>query len=186
MERHRTKRVRFRLIPLCLLALSVACGHLRPHSSRLPVALAAVPNKERSAPRAFRGRGALVCLAEEMRTLFEAEVPPVHEHLRGFRLDGKIPPGTLRYCTIVRTAQSEALFVDERFSKHTLILSGRIFPETALLEVSGWQWERGGRIYEVYYWCDVCAIRGFDPGPCACCQAPVVLREAEVRGAKNG
>ena len=31
---------------------------------------------------------------------------------------------------------------------------------------------------DLYYWCEVCSIRGVDPGPCACCQAKVELREA--------
>ena len=130
-------------------------------------------------PTAFRARGRLVCLAEEMKERFGAEVPPVHDHVLGFRLE-KTSPAGLRYPVILRTAQSEALYVDERFKKHTLVLSGRVFPGTGILEVSGWQWERDGKSYEVYYWCDVCTIRGLTPGACACCQAEVELRERVI------
>ncbi len=130
-------------------------------------------------PTAFRARGRLVCLAEEMKERFGAEVQPVHDHILGFRLEKSSPAG-LRYPLILRTAQSEALYVDERFKKHTLILSGRVFPGTGILEVSGWQWHRDGKSYEVYYWCDVCTIRGFTPGSCACCQAEVELRERVI------
>lgn len=145
------------------------------------------PEQTPDTPRALRARGRLVCLAEEMKDRFEAGVQPVHDHLLGFRLERtdrrteKASPGSLRYYTILRTAQSEALFVDERFSQHVLILSGRVFPGTGLLEVSGWQWERDGKIYDVYYWCGVCTIRGFTPGACACCQKDVVLREEPAR-----
>ncbi len=128
-------------------------------------------------PRAFRETGRVVCLAEELRARFGAAVDPVHDHLYGFRVDAKNGP---RYFTLVRTPHSEALFVDERFRKHSLVLSGRIFPGSQLLEVSGWLWIRDGVRYDVYYWCEVCAIRGVDPGPCACCQGEVELREKAV------
>lgn len=139
----------------------------------------------RDEPAAFRGRGGLVCLAEEMEERWGADVPPVHEHLPGFRLaegdeNDEGGGGAPRYLTILRTAQSEALFTDERFSKHPLILTGRTFPGTQLLEVSGWRWIHDGKVFDVYYWCDVCSIRTIDPGPCACCQGNVVLREEEV------
>ncbi len=134
------------------------------------------PEETPNTPTAFRARGRLVCLAEAMKARFGADVQPVHDHVLGFRLEKKSPAG-LRYTVLLRTAQSEALYVDERFKKHTLILSGRVFPGTGILEVSGWQWQRDGKSYEVYYWCDVCTIRGLIPGACACCQAEVELRE---------
>ena len=65
-----------------------------------------------------------------------ADVAPVHEHIRGFRLEGAVPPGGIRYYTLLRTPQSKALHVDKRFQEHPLILSGRIFPGTTILEVS--------------------------------------------------
>lgn len=128
-------------------------------------------------PRAFREKGRLVCLAEEMKRAHGASVQPVHEHLLGFRLERKVEPGSLRFYTLLRTSHSEALFVDERFRERTLILFGRVFPRTATLEISKWQWIRDGKVHEVYYWCEVCSIRGIDPGPCSCCQGKVVLQE---------
>ena len=139
-------------------------------------------------PRAFRARGQVVCMAEEMKKLYGANVQPVHDHLLGFRVAGVLPPDAARYYTLLRTDHSEALYVDKRFRTHTLILWGRTFPQTNLLEVGGWQWFRGGQLYDVYYWCEVCSIRGFDPGLCACCQAPVELRERAAKtepGAKK-
>ena len=32
-----------------------------------------------------------------------------------------------------------------------------------------------GRLKLVTYWCDICAIRAFTPGPCACCQRETTL-----------
>ncbi|MBI5086015.1 MAG: hypothetical protein HZB13_15630 [Acidobacteria bacterium] len=34
---------------------------------------------------------------------------------------------------------------------------------------------RGGRRLVVTYWCDVCAIRAWTPGPCQCCQDEMAL-----------
>jgi len=136
-------------------------------------------------PQAFRHRGRVVCLAEEMNRQYNASLQPVHDHVLGFRVDDKTTVGELRYYTLLRTEQSEALFVDKRFHKHTLVLYGRTFPSSGLLEVSGWQWIHDGKLYDVYYWCETCSIRGVDPGDCACCQAPVELREKLLSDVKT-
>lgn len=130
--------------------------------------------QEKEKPAAFEARGRLVCLIEEMKEKYQAQASPIHEHLAGFRVDGE----PVRYYALFRNALSEALFVDKRFKEHELRLTGRIFPTTSLLEVSRFQWYRDGKLRDVYYWCSVCAIKGVDPGACACCQGDVELREA--------
>jgi predicted RNA-binding protein with PUA domain len=30
--------------------------------------------------------------------------------------------------------------------------------------------DRDGRLKMVTYWCDICSIRTYIPGPCMCCQ----------------
>ena len=40
---------------------------------------------------------------------------------------------------------------------------------------------RDGRIYELYYFCDVCTIETSFPGPCLCCREDVVLLEREKK-----
>lgn len=134
--------------------------------------------QEKEKPVAFEGRGKLVCLIEEMKEKYQAQANPVHDHLAGFRVEGEPPAGGFKYYTLYRNALSEALFVDKRFKEHELRLTGRVFPSTSLLEVTRFQWYRDGRLRDVYYWCSVCAIKGVDPGACACCQQGVELREA--------
>jgi hypothetical protein len=34
---------------------------------------------------------------------------------------------------------------------------------------------KNGKLKMVTYWCDVCSIRSYEPGPCWCCQAETVL-----------
>ena len=147
----------------------VGCQPLDPRDS--------TPHSRATTPVAFRARGQLVCLAEEMKRVHKAAVQPVHDHVVGFRIDEELRVGKARYLTILRTQQSKALFVDKRFQRRDLVLIGRTFPETAILEVSGWRWFKGGKLFDVHYWCEVCSIRSLDPGSCACCQGGVELRE---------
>jgi hypothetical protein len=34
---------------------------------------------------------------------------------------------------------------------------------------------QNGRLKLITYWCDVCSIRAYTPGPCACCQKETTL-----------
>ncbi|HVR75580.1 MAG TPA: hypothetical protein VMT52_14690 [Planctomycetota bacterium] len=143
---------------------------------------AASPATPREAPVHFEMRGRLVCLPEALRDRYGAAVPPVHEHVLALALeverkDAEPRAGDMAYLTILRTPLAERLFADERFRAHTLVLTGRRFPGTTTGEVVACQWIRDGKLYEVDYWCSVCSIKTADPGPCACCQAAVELRE---------
>ncbi|HXX92124.1 MAG TPA: hypothetical protein VEN81_00730 [Planctomycetota bacterium] len=143
--------------------------------------LAALLGLQAEKPALFEGCGKLVCLIEEMKEKYQAQAAPGHDHLWGFRVDDKAQAGGARYYTLFRNAGSEALFVDRRFRDRELRLYGRVFPSSSVLEVSRFQWYREGKLMDVYYWCEVCSIRGVDPGPCACCQAKVELRESPVQ-----
>ena len=122
-------------------------------------------------------RGYLVCLAESMHDLYRADLPADHEHLYGFKTtDGE-------FYTLLRTNLSEALFVDKRLHQKTLIITGRTFPKTHLLEAIRLQSVRDGVIHDLYYYCDTCAIRAAAPGDCVCCQAPVELVEKPIKSA---
>ena len=35
---------------------------------------------------------------------------------------------------------------------------------------------KNGKLQMITYWCDVCSIRSYEPGPCWCCQAETVLQ----------
>ncbi len=121
-----------------------------------------------------RIRGHLVCLAEAMHDLYRADLPVDHEHLYGFKtIDGE-------FYTLLRTNLSEALFVDKGLHQKTLIITGRTFPKTHLLEAIRLQSLQHGVLHDLYYYCDTCAIRAAAPGDCVCCQAPVELVEKPI------
>ena len=122
----------------------------------------------------IRIRGHLVCLAEAMHDLYRADLPADHEHLYGFKTTNGV------FYTLLRTNLSEALFVDERLHQKTLIITGRTFPKTHLLEAIRLQTVHDGVVHDLYYYCDTCAIRAAAPGDCVCCQAPVELIEKPI------
>ena len=126
------------------------------------------------AAKEIRIRGQLVCLAEAMHDLYRADLPADHEHLYGFKTTDGV------FYTLLRTDLSEALFVDERLHQKTLIITGRTFPKTHLLEAIRLQTVRDGVVHDLYYYCDTCAIRAAAPGDCVCCQAPVELVEKPI------
>ncbi len=131
----------------------------------------AAPPTEEQKPKEVELRGKVVCLAEAMHTHYNVELFKTHPHLYGVKTErGK-------YYTLLRTSLAEALFVDARLHEKDLIINGRVFPNTHLLEVIRFASIKAGVVHELYYYCDTCYIRTVAPGDCACCQAPVVLIE---------
>lgn len=69
----------------------------------------------------------------------------------------------------------EAVLRDPRLTNRELRLEGKfaggVFQAQRLYTV------RGGNLYRVIYYCDVCNITAFQPGDCECCQAPTNLVE---------
>ena len=120
-------------------------------------------------------RGRMVCLPEAMHELYQTDLPANHAHVPGFRT----ADGT--FYTLLRTKLSEALFVDKRLGEKELVLRGHVLPKTQMFEMTGMKSVRNGAIYDLYYYCDVCAIKTLAPGPCMCCQGPVKLVEKPLR-----
>ena len=121
-------------------------------------------------------RGRMVCLPEAMHELYQTDLPANHTHVPGF----KTTDGT--FYTLLRAKLSEALFVDKRLGEKELILRGHVLPKTQMFEMTGMKSVRDGAIYDLYYYCDVCAIKTLAPGPCMCCQGPVKLVEQRLHG----
>ena len=131
----------------------------------------ATPPTEAPKPEAVELKGTVVCLAEEMHSHYNVELFKTHEHLYGVKTEGG------KYYTLLRTSLAEALFIDERLREKDLLINGRVFPQTQLLEITRFASIKDGVVHELYYYCDTCYIRTVAPGNCDCCQAPVVLIE---------
>jgi len=121
-------------------------------------------------------RGKMVCLSEEMRRLYGANVQEKHQHDYGFKTENGA------FYSLVRTPMSEALLTDTNLHSKVLLLRGRAFPKTQLLEVTGNLHSlRDGKVNELYYYCDICSIKSSAPGSCMCCREPVHLVEEPVK-----
>ena len=130
-------------------------GRLKPHAASREVGL----------------QGKAVCLPEEMHRAYQTDLPTNHEHIYGFKTTNGV------YYTLLRTKLSEALFADQRVREKELLLTGNVLPKSQILDVTKMRSMRNGVVYDLYYYCDICAIRTVAPGPCVCCQAPVELVE---------
>jgi len=121
-------------------------------------------------------RGQVVCLSEEMRRLHGASVPDKHQHDYGFKTD------TGFFYSLARTSLSEALLTDTNLLGKTFLLKGRIFPKSQIFEVTGnVHTIKGGKVFELFYYCDICSIKSSVPGPCMCCRETVHLVEEQTK-----
>ncbi len=117
-------------------------------------------------------RGRIVCLTEELDKRFNV-LPDCDNRHHVYSLktaDGKIYP-------LLPTDTAAAVWMDERFRQRELQITARAFPNTSYIEVIKLQSWLNGKLHDLYYYCDICAITAFKPGPCECCQEPVEFRE---------
>jgi hypothetical protein len=157
--------------PLCALPADESVKAREADTQTRPLSTerqAKAPQK--TAPEEVLIRGRVVCLAEEMHRLHGIELPGNHLHLYGFRrLDG-------HFYTLLQTRSSEALFVDARMRDRELVLKGRLFDKSCILEVSRFFGVREGWLEEISYYCGICVIHSPSPGPCPCCQEDLELQ----------
>jgi hypothetical protein len=123
-------------------------------------------------PRNVSVRGRIICLTEELARLYEV-VQDCDD--RGHLYAIRTAPGDTYPLLPVDSAA--AVWMDERYRQLELNIVARIFPQGPHLEVIKYQCFKDGRLYDLDYFCDVCMISTHKPGPCECCQDPVVFRE---------
>jgi hypothetical protein len=117
-------------------------------------------------------RGRVVCLTEELEREFQ--IAPDCDK-RGHVYSLKAPDGKI--LTFLPTDTAAAVWDDARVRERELQVTARRVPGTSFIEVIKLQSLVAGRLHDLYYYCDVCAITTHKPGPCACCQDPVVFHE---------
>ena len=117
-------------------------------------------------------RGRILCLTEEYKRLYQVAADCANRgHVYALRTnDNKTYP-------ILPTDSAAAIILDEKTRARELQITARLFPESSFAEVVRLQSLRNGRVYNLFYFCEVCNIRTHKPGPCDCCQDPVEFRE---------
>jgi len=121
--------------------------------------------------------GRVICLTEELQKLYQ--IAPDCE-TRGHVYTLKTNEGKLYPFLPIDTAA--AIWMDERYRTRDLQVTARLFPQTSFIEVIKLQSWLKGKLHDLYYYCDICAITAHKPGPCECCQEPVEFRETPAEG----
>jgi hypothetical protein len=129
-------------------------------------ALSAVPGDPAS-PGALvlELRGRVVCVSPS------AEVQPCGEQTNRFALQPA--EGSLRLFSV--SDLLTRMFEDELVRERELIVRARPTPEG--LETIKVYSVHDGKPWDLDYFCEVCNIVAYAPGPCPCCRRPLVLRE---------
>lgn len=122
--------------------------------------------------------------------VFAGKVVPLAGVLekQGGKLDADAAPFWLALVTddgktypIIKDDGSRMFFKDRTLLDRPMRLTGRLLPQTGLLQVVAVQSVLKGELHDLYYWCDVCSIRTFEPGACGCCGDPLVRKETPAR-----
>jgi hypothetical protein len=120
-------------------------------------------------------RGRIVNLADVMQQKYQATLDPQRAVIYCLKTaEGKFYP-------FLPSDQAAAIYDDERFRQRELQVTARTFAEFPFIEVIKLQSVKWGRVFDLYYFCEVCNITTHKPGPCECCQDPVVFTEKPVK-----
>lgn len=71
------------------------------------------------------------------------------------------------------------MFRDPRVRQRELLVRGRLGPE-GILELIKVYSIKDGTLHDLFYFCEVCNITAYEPGPCPCCRKDMELRETPV------
>ena len=121
---------------------------------------------------------------------YKGKVVPLATLLKkhGARLDQDVAPAWLALVTeegkiypLIKDDGGRMFFKDTRLLNRPMRLTGRLIPGSELLQVINVHSYKGGKLHDVYYWCDICSIRGYWLHKCDCCGGPMDLREELVR-----
>ncbi|MBI3411424.1 MAG: hypothetical protein HY040_24110 [Planctomycetes bacterium] len=116
---------------------------------------------------------------------YAGKVVPLAELLKKeAKLDDDAAPHWLALVTdsdkiypLVKDAGARIFFKDAKLLNRPMRLTGRLIPNANLLQVVSVQSLLNGKLHDIYYWCDICTIRAYEPGACGCCGAPLEFRE---------
>ena len=112
-------------------------------------------------------RGTLVCVGKESK-----EVPCIG---KGNALGLKAANGQIYL--LKRDKLAETLVEEKRLRSRDFQLTLRKSGDSDSLEIVKSQFFRDGKLYDFYYFCDVCNITTHTPGLCMCCRQETEYHE---------
>lgn len=151
-----------------LVAVAAVCSFALPTSPAAPPAPVATP-----VAGAQPIDGKVVPLAEALKKL-GAKPDADTTGVALVTADGTV-------YTLVKDAKTRLLFLDKELHNRDLRLTAKVLPGTHTLHVEKVQTVKGGKVFNVDYWCDQCQLEASEPGPCKCCGGETVLRELPAK-----
>jgi hypothetical protein len=121
---------------------------------------------------------------------FTGKVVPLAALLdkEGVKLDGDATLYWLALVTdegrvhpIIKDSVGRMFYKDKQLHNRPMRITGRVIPKSDLLQAINVHSLKNGVLHDVYYWCEVCIIRGLEAGVCDCCGAPMEFREIPVK-----
>ncbi len=121
---------------------------------------------------------------EEKLTVFAGKVMTIKDIIEksGGKLDRDAAPFMVALVAegkaypIIKDDGGRRFFKDERLLNKEYRITGRLVGGT-MLQVISVQSVKNGKPHDIYYWCDICAIRRGEKNDCECCGGPMELRE---------
>jgi hypothetical protein len=120
-------------------------------------------------------RGKVVWLDEALARIYGVTTEPAAERTSVVleMADGRLWP-------LVPDTRGRAFQLDERLRDIELELLVRRYAGVPMLQAIRVAAVKPDGLYEIDYWCDICAIPMFILKPCECCQGPTRLREQRI------
>ena len=112
--------------------------------------------------------GRLACLGTNLKEASCREAPA--------RLALKADTGQLHILAAGDAANT--LLQEKRLQTRQFRLTLRSLDGGKTFQIVKTQLIRGGKVYDFHYFCEICNITTYTPGPCMCCRAPTEYREA--------
>jgi hypothetical protein len=134
--------------------------------------------------------GVLSGTSADKTTYYNGKVVTVADLVEKFggKLDSDAAPTSLALVaddgttySLIKDDGSRMFFTDKRLLNRPMRLTGRVLPHSQLLQVVEVHSYKNGELHNVYYWCDICAIKRFEKKLCDCCGALMQLREEPLK-----
>ena len=146
---------------------SIICSLTISQALAAPASSMASQAKSSKAAKEIVVRGHVVCLDDKGR--------PSKTCVEGAHRFGLRTSDNKLYSFLTADSLAE-MFEDPIVRERTLQITGNPIGDNRL-ELIKVLSIRDGKLYDIFYFCDVCNITAYAPGPCACCRKEMELKE---------
>ena len=137
------------------------------------LAVAQSPDVAQSDPVVLRGR--IACLSPS------GQISSCHRDNDGSEPSYALETSIGKLYRFSSTDSLTKMFSDHRVRARELEITARLDSDDRL-KIIRIHSVKAGKLYRIFYYCNICSITGFEPGPCYCCYQEFELKETPVSG----